>query len=928
MYPEIARSAHLYRGICFDGEANHMIATSCVIDNKEAALIRVLKDIHIRKQTCRTTLLILKKISGYTKSSFYQCMWEHSAYRKTKYIHIDEHLSAIRSKIGITEEECIEIRAHEDIPCWPLRSEKHDEVLVVCWNASVNAMGRAAVLCDTVIESGKKVELLAMCKNNNKLGIWMPILETMRDYNISIITYNHRQDLFKKVVEYAKENKYELVWTSKIRFESLIVGIIYKVMYGSMIMADIDEFESSFNTTGVEIEDARKLSKKKLTGKELEELAKNQRTKTIAWDLYAERMVNMYDRVTAASEKLKLHYGNNGIVLRHIRNTKKQSERIIKTNNKFISILFNGTIRKHKGLNQLIEVLKELASSGQKVELFLYKQPMVNELKKNNQNKNLKIQEINNVNYSENISICKNFDFICVPQNKQDSINNYQTPAKISDAALAGIKVLASDTPPIQELIKCGIQIETIEMHKESFIRALCKEYKVKKQEEENNIFSVKNIPEELRELINSQGSCPKRGERTEVQEIIKELEMALIIDITKEIGVGNWLREEGVEIVVLWRQSDTGDYPRRQHAITRRLSQDKRIHQVHHFEPPICKDLLSKHKNKKRVLERYKGIRENSKLQYHTYIYEKIDSQDKNERLFESIEWYPEFIEKRLLYSGKVNKRILWVYPPYPEIGNIIRHLEHDILIVDIVDNLLVEQEPSSIDYEYTMSQYKYFANAADMIIVNCEPMARLFDKLGGGEKIKLIKNAYPETGKKTKILFKGPVRKCIYTGNMNGRINWNLLRTLSRQMPEVKFELYGEANDDVGWLVRDCPNIEIKGVAKQNKIGELFDEFSIAIVPHISNEKTKYMNPIKIYQYISLGIPIISSCELNVPTNERLVIAKTDNEFRLGVKNIENSAKQENNSKSLREFLESNSWEERMRQIWEGLDDLIKGI
>ena len=95
-------------------------------------------------------------------------------------------------------------------------------------------------------------------------------------------------------------------------------------MYGSMIMADIDEFESSFNTTGVEIEDARKLSKKKLTGKELEELAKNQRTKTIAWDLYAERMVNMYDRVTAASEKLKLHYGNNGIVLRHIRNTKKQ----------------------------------------------------------------------------------------------------------------------------------------------------------------------------------------------------------------------------------------------------------------------------------------------------------------------------------------------------------------------------------------------------------------------------------------------------------------------------------------------------------------------------------------------------------------------------------------------------------------------------
>ncbi|MDA7685559.1 hypothetical protein N8608_03240, partial [bacterium] len=134
---------------------------------------------------------------------------------------------------------------------------------------------------------------------------------------------------------------------------------------------------------------------------------------------------------------------------------------------------------------------------------------------------------------------------------------------------------------------------------------------------------------------------------------------------------------------------------------------------------------------------------------------------------------------------------------------------------------------------------------------------------------------------------------------------------------------------NDDIGWLVRDCPNIEIKGVAKPAEIGELFDEFSIAIVPHISNEKTKYMNPIKIYQYISLGIPIISSCEQNVPTNEGIFIAKTEKEFRLGVQYIENRAKQERNkSESLRQFAESNNWEKRMKQIWESLDDLIQGI
>jgi glycosyltransferase involved in cell wall biosynthesis len=927
MYPEIARSAHLYREMDLDSEANHMIAVSCIVDRNADELTRILKHIHIKKQTCKTTAIILQKISGYRRSKFYQRLMDHSAYSETKYMHIDEHLITLRDELCMTEEGYIEIRAHEDIPCWPLKAEEHDEVLVVCWNASVNAMGRAAVLCETVIESGKKVELLGLCKNDNILEIWRPILETKREYNIKVITYKDRQDLFKKIVEYGKEHRYDLIWTSKIRYESLIVGIIYKVMYGTMIMADVDEFESSFNTTGIELADARRLAKRALTSRELEELAKSQGTKTIGWNLYAERMVDMYDKVTAASENLKIQYGNNGIVLRHIRNTNQQSERLINTSSECISILFNGTIRKHKGLDQLIEVLTELTDAGQKIELYLYQQPMSNEFKKNNKNQRLNIVEIKNVQYSENISICKNFDFVCVPQDSQNSISKYQTPAKISDAILAGTKLIACKTPPIQELINNGVQIETIEMKKESFIKALCNCKKANEPELDKSLFSVKNIPGELREIISSRCSSPEATKKEMSQEIVKELEMALVIDITKEIGVSNWLKKESVEVVVLWRQSDTGDYPRRQHAITRRLSQDTRIKHVHHFEPPICKDSLGSHKHKNRVLERYKGIIESEKLRYHTYIYEKIKIQEKSGVNFQSIEWYPEFIEKRILCTGKSKKRILWIYPPYPEIGNIISKLEHNIIVVDIVDNVLVEHDPSSIDYEYTISQYKYFAKAADMIIVNCQPMADLFEKLGGGERITLVENGYPATNEPTTMRFKGPVKKCIYTGNMNGRIDWNLLRNLSKQMPDIRIELYGEANDDISWLIRDCPNIEIKGIAKQDNIGKLFNEFSIAIVPHISNEKTKYMNPIKIYQYLSLGIPIISSCELNIPKTRNLIIAKTVDKFKEGIRSIEEKRKMGNdNSESMKGFLESNSWDTRMKEIWKRLDALMQ--
>ena len=64
MYLEIATSAHLYKDICLDGEVNHMIAASCMIQGKEEDLIRILKEIHEQRQTCRS-LLALSHLACY-----------------------------------------------------------------------------------------------------------------------------------------------------------------------------------------------------------------------------------------------------------------------------------------------------------------------------------------------------------------------------------------------------------------------------------------------------------------------------------------------------------------------------------------------------------------------------------------------------------------------------------------------------------------------------------------------------------------------------------------------------------------------------------------------------------------------------------------------------------------------------------------------
>ena len=82
-----------------------------------------------------------------------------------------------------------------------------------------------------------------------------------------------------------------------------------------------------------------------------------------------------------------------------------------------------------------------------------------------------------------------------------------------------------------------------------------------------------------------------------------------------------------------------------------------------------------------------------------------------------------------------------------------------------------------------------------------------------------------------------------------------------------------------------------------------------------------------LNVYQYLSLGIPIISSCELNIPKTRNLIIAKTVDKIKEGIRSIEEERKMGNdNSESMKEFLESNSWDARMKEIWKRLDGLMQ--
>ena len=94
----------------------------------------------------------------------------------------------------------------------------------------------------------------------------------------------------------------------------------------------------------------------------------------------------------------------------------------------------------------------------------------------------------------------------------------------------------------------------------------------------------------------------------------------------------------------------------------------------------------------------------------------------------------------------------------------------------------------------------------------------------------------------------------------------------------------------------------------------------FHIGILPYKVNLFTKSINPLKVYEYVSSGLPVISTNLPNVVKlsidypNINLFKAKNDQHFLNHISNIKRNYKQ-NSRKDLNIFLKENAWVNRFK-------------
>lgn len=152
-------------------------------------------------------------------------------------------------------------------------------------------------------------------------------------------------------------------------------------------------------------------------------------------------------------------------------------------------------------------------------------------------------------------------------------------------------------------------------------------------------------------------------------------------------------------------------------------------------------------------------------------------------------------------------------------------------------------------------------------------------------------------------------------FYGLLEDWLDQDLLVYLAQRHPEWSIALVGSARVDVSRL-KACPNIHLLGRKPHAELPLYCKGFAVGMIPHKVNELTRHMNPIKLREYLSAGLPVISTALPEVRHyGEQCVVTENYAEFERAIE----TALRDDTLEARRKRSDAMRWETWERKVQE---------
>ncbi len=296
----------------------------------------------------------------------------------------------------------------------------------------------------------------------------------------------------------------------------------------------------------------------------------------------------------------------------------------------------------------------------------------------------------------------------------------------------------------------------------------------------------------------------------------------------------------------------------------------------------------------KKKIKVLTKGVR---RKKTRRTIYSSFTARIQQDEMYEHLYFVSALSQKQiptLLEKIGVKTESLTIWSYNPMATDVINQFPQAFFIFDAVDNWI--EHPSYQKYTVRLEKaYKDIRSRADIIFTVSEGLIDFFEKR---ENAYFIPNAvdadfFAESKENRSLLPKGVDESLPivgYHGVIQSRVNFTILDYVTEQLPDVQFVLVGpvwkEVQKDLDHLT-SRKNVFHRGMISYIELPSLIANFDVTIIPHKVDQLTQSMNPLKIYEYLAAGKPIIATAVPGADQFQDLVkLAVSPDDFAMKIR------------------------------------------
>jgi glycosyltransferase involved in cell wall biosynthesis len=216
------------------------------------------------------------------------------------------------------------------------------------------------------------------------------------------------------------------------------------------------------------------------------------------------------------------------------------------------------------------------------------------------------------------------------------------------------------------------------------------------------------------------------------------------------------------------------------------------------------------------------------------------------------------------------LQRAILWAYVPQAEV--LIDALDPSLIVYHCVDDIAAQER---IDTASFRAAEKRFAARADLVLASAPALA---------ERLRMISRnvIYAPNVADTELFARAlepsppapldpamavlPAPRIVFTGAIVAiKLDISLLIELAQLRPSWSFALVGpigpgDPHTDVSALAAQ-PNIHLLGNRAYTELPDVLRAADAGLIPYARNELTESIFPMKVYEYLAAGLPVIAT-------------------------------------------------------------------